>query len=180
MSTTQYSVPGNAYNLQVSSHLCLFCVERRGIGCGPDLVGRTLLCLFQHGVKLLMFSQSSASGNFCFVVSSASREIVLSALTAELYDDLQRREITCLSVQDNVALLLVLPSSACVSVSDRLATRGINILAVAQNGGSISLLIQQSDLPNAIAALGLAASAPGAREFSVITPSHETYSTGPQ
>src|SRR5262249_9756916 len=153
MTTQQFVGPGNAGTIQISSQLCLFCVERRGIASGPDLVGRSLLCLFQQNITLLMFSQSSASGNFCFVVPGANRECVLSALTAELHDDLQRRDVLSLRVQDNVVLLMVAPSSAAVWVSDRLAAQGINILAVAQNGGRLSLLIQQHDLQKALAAL---------------------------
>jgi aspartokinase len=162
MSTQRFAGAKEAYTLTVSSQMCLFCVERRGIGSGADLVGRILLCLCQNDVKLSMFSQASASGNFCFVISSAARELVLSVLSNELHDELQRREIVCLGVRDHVALLQVVPSSASAWLSERLAARGINILAVAQDSGSISLLIQQSDLPTAVASLNVPASAEGA------------------
>ena len=142
----------------VRTGVSLVTLEQRGSASPLDLAGRTFLAVARLNVDVLLISQSSCDGNFCFVIPPEKTQSVLSALNHMLQPELVRHVGVRLCVVDDVLLLTAtsharatLTSSA--AICRILAERAINILAVSQSASSISLVIEATNAVKAIDAI---------------------------
>src|SRR4051812_25444384 len=77
--------------LHITPEVSLILIERQGMSNIHDLTGRTFLAVAHCNAPVLLISQSSAQGNFCFVVPRESAACVLEAVTAELSAEITQR-----------------------------------------------------------------------------------------
>src|SRR5258705_980562 len=80
------SVPGVC---SITRNVSLILVERQGLTNLHDIVGRVFLAIAQVSTDVLFISQSSAQGNFCFVVPRESACCALNAIQSELAPEME-------------------------------------------------------------------------------------------
>ena len=142
----------------VRTALSLIIIEQRGTLRPLDLMGRIFLAVARLKVDVLLISQSSCDGNFCFVIPQEKTQSVLSALNDELQLELARHARVRLCVVDDVILLTATnhvrsPLTHAATICGTLAEHAVNILAVTQGAASISLVIEAANAVKAIDAI---------------------------
>ncbi|MCC7450703.1 MAG: hypothetical protein IT324_25035 [Anaerolineae bacterium] len=143
--------------VRIMRDVSLIGIEQRSAERPSDVVGRAFLALERLGVKVLLISQSSAAGNFCFVIPSEQAQVVMDTLSQELNVELSRRDITRLWTSDSTIVAgieLRLANTLC----ERLAEQGIGIPVMVQSAAtqSVSLVVEHRALPQVMYALACA------------------------
>jgi aspartokinase len=128
-------------SLKVIKALSLIGVDRRATAGQPDLAGRVFVAIARLNVPVLLISQSSSSGSFCFVVPQEHTAAVLDALRSDAFD-LWARDVMLVTytAQDLHQQLKAVPA-----LCSLLAGQGINILVTAQNAASSVSLVVDAD-----------------------------------
>jgi aspartokinase len=148
--------------LIVIHDMSLIRVERQGLTNMHDLAGRVFLAVAQTQAHVLLISQSSAEGNFCFVVPRESLDRVREAIHCELQPEIERRHVAAIRVVEDVAIVSTLPDAArlAASLCDCLAQSGISCLVYVQGAKSGSAVISAGDV-NRVIGYGNQANAAG-------------------
>ncbi len=139
----------------------LISVEGRGMVGVPGIAGRTFMAVARVGVSVLLISQSSSEQSFCFIVPQAKTAIVLDAIKKELRHELERGDVDSVWAREDVVIVTTVGAGmrgtpgVASRVCSALATRGINILVIAQGSSeySISLVLRTEEATEAVRAL---------------------------
>ncbi|NWG18044.1 MAG: aspartate kinase [Chloroflexi bacterium] len=142
-------------------NVSLLTVSGKGMIGVPGIAGRTFLASAQAGASILMISQSSSEQSFCFLVTDNTARNVREAIEAELAEELARRDIDRVDVEENVVIITAVGAGmrGTPGVAGRvfsvMGERGINVIAIAQGSSecSISFVVPQDDLERAVIAL---------------------------
>jgi len=127
----------------------------------PGIAGRTFMAVARVGVSVLLISQSSSEQSFCFIVPQAKTAIVLDAIKKELRHELERGDVDSVWAREDVVIVTTVGAGmrgtpgVASRVCSALATRGINILVIAQGSSeySISLVLRTEEATEAVRAL---------------------------
>ncbi len=145
------AVPGHA----------LVSVEGKGMAGMPGVAARLFGALSRRGISVTMISQSSSESSICFAVPAGEAFEAEAALKREFRDDLSRGNVDEVVSRRGVSLVGVVglgmahTPGVAARVFRALASRGINVLAIAQGSSelNISLAVDQPDTANALRAL---------------------------
>jgi aspartate kinase len=154
------SQPGETVIKAVTSikKVSLLTVSGKGMIGVPGIAGRTFNATAGSGASILMISQSSSEQSFCFLIPSGSADDVRHAIERELADEITRRDIDRVDVQDDVGIITAVGAGmrGTIGVAGRvfsqMGSRGVNILAIAQGSSecSISFVVKADDLERAV------------------------------
>jgi aspartate kinase len=141
--------------------LSLITVEGKGMLGVPGIAARTFSSVARTGTSVLLITQSSSEQNICFVVPRASAKLVVDTVNSEFAQEIARRDIDRVSVDDDVAILTVVgagmrdASGVAGAVFSAAGEAGINIIAIAQGSSecSISLVVDAADGDAALLAI---------------------------
>ncbi len=151
------NVQQNIGTVRIVRDVSLVGIERRSTASPSDVVGRAFLALARLGVKVLLISQSSSVGNFCFVIPNDKAQAVMDGLAKELNTELSCRDITRLWTSDSTIITGVELSLA-NAMSEHLAEQGISIPVMVQSATthSVSIVVEDTALPQVMYALACA------------------------
>jgi aspartokinase len=132
--------------INITAEVAVILVEQR-IGASLfDLAGKVLSAAAYADASVLALSQSSACGNFSFVVPREDGTRVRGVLGQQLWDDLKRGDIQAPRLIDEVVMITLRTQAHHHSTGlyERLAAHGLNILMISHTGASVTLVIQAS------------------------------------
>jgi aspartate kinase len=154
------SQPGETVIKAVTSikKVSLLTVSGKGMIGVPGIAGRTFGATASSGASILMISQSSSEQSFCFLIPSGNADDVRHAIERELAEEIARRDIDRVDVQEDVGIITAVGAGmrGTIGVAGRvfsqMGSRGINILAIAQGSSecSISFVVKADDLERAV------------------------------
>src|SRR5258708_1839291 len=149
---SQHNTTHLADHVSVTRDVSLILVERQAMGHMHDIAGRTFLAMARTSANVLLISQSSAQGNFCFVVPRESVACVIESISAELSLEIARRQVVAIHALEDVVILTarINGCGAGAGLCDKLADAQINILVCAQGSTSVSTVIAAADAQRAI------------------------------
>lgn len=157
------SQPGETVIKAVTSikKVSLLTVSGKGMIGVPGIAGRTFGATASSGASILMISQSSSEQSFCFLIPSGTADDVRHAIERELADEIARRDIERVDVQEDVGIITAVGAGmrGTIGVAGRvfsqMGSNGINILAIAQGSSecSISFVVKADDLDRAVVTL---------------------------
>ncbi|HUN08073.1 MAG TPA: aspartate kinase [Aggregatilineales bacterium] len=157
------SQPGETVIKAVTSikKVSLLTVSGKGMIGVPGIAGRTFGATASSGASILMISQSSSEQSFCFLIPSGTADDVRHAIERELADEIARRDIERVDIQEDVGIITAVGAGmrGTIGVAGRvfsqMGSNGINILAIAQGSSecSISFVVKADDLDRAVVTL---------------------------
>jgi bifunctional aspartokinase / homoserine dehydrogenase 1 len=157
------SQPGETVIKAVTSikRVSLLTVSGKGMIGVPGIAGRTFGATAGSGASILMISQSSSEQSFCFLIPSGTADDVRHAIERELADEIARRDIDRVDIQEDVGIITAVGAGmrGTIGVAGRvfsqMGSNGINILAIAQGSSecSISFVVKADDLDRAVVTL---------------------------
>lgn len=157
------SQPGETVIKAVTSikKVSLLTVSGKGMIGVPGIAGRTFGATAGSGASILMISQSSSEQSFCFLIPSGTADDVRHAIERELAEEIARRDIERVDVQEDVGIITAVGAGmrGTIGVAGRvfsqMGSNGINILAIAQGSSecSISFVVKADDLDRAVVTL---------------------------
>jgi aspartate kinase len=133
-------------------------VEGKGMMGIPGIAARTFGAVAREGVSVLLITQASSEQSICFSVPDEATVQVIKSLETEFAEELLRRDIDSIWVQNKVAIVTVVGAGmrGTPGVAGRLfgglGNAGINIIAIAQGSSecSISLVVHETDTTQAV------------------------------
>jgi aspartate kinase len=133
--------------------LSLLTVEGKGMLGVPGIAARTFGAVARTGTSVLLITQSSSEQSICFIVPRSGHRTVVEALNQEFAQEVARRDIDEVWVQDNVAILTVVGAGmreapgVAGAVLSAAGSGGVNVIAIAQGSSecSISLVVKAAD-----------------------------------
>jgi aspartokinase len=142
------SADHHAYAINITAEVAVILLEQR-IGTPIfDLAGKVLCAAAYADTNVLCLSQSSASGNFSFVVPRDDGQRVRGVLRQHLWDELRRGDIQPPYLIDDVVMITLRTRpdaqhrSACLF--EQLAAHHLNILMISHTHISLTLIVQAS------------------------------------
>jgi aspartokinase len=136
----------NADAINITAEVTVILVEQRAGAFIFDLAGKVLSAAAYADASVLALSQSSACGNFSFVVPREDGTRVRSVLGQQLWGDLKRGDIQAPRLIDDVVMLTLRTNESQIGayLYEQLAAHGLNILMISHTSTSITLVIQAS------------------------------------
>ncbi|MDP9313668.1 MAG: aspartate kinase [Chloroflexota bacterium] len=142
-------------------NLTMLTVAGRGMLGVPGIAARTFTAVARIHASVLMISQASSEQSICFVIPSKLANDVKQSLEHELANELARRDIDGVFLQDQAVIISVV--GAGIRTTPGIAGRifaalgdvGINIHAIALGSSecSISLVVDANDADTAVRAI---------------------------
>ncbi len=142
-------------------NLTMLTVAGRGMLGVPGIAARTFTAVARIHASVLMISQASSEQSICFVIPSKLANDVKQSLERELANELARRDIDGVFLQDQAVIISVV--GAGIRTTPGIAGRifaalgdvGINIHAIALGSSecSISLVVDANDADTAVRAI---------------------------
>jgi aspartate kinase len=142
-------------------NLTLLTVAGRGMLGVPGIAARTFTAVARLHASVLMISQASSEQSICFVIPSTLADAVRRSLEDELANEIARRDIDGVSIQEQAVIISVV--GAGIRTTPGIAGRifaalgdcGINIHAIALGSSecSISLVVDANDADTAVRAI---------------------------
>ncbi|MBX3080207.1 MAG: hypothetical protein KF716_01150 [Anaerolineae bacterium] len=134
--------------LNITAEIAVILVEQRVTAPIFDLAGKVLSAAAYADAAVLALSQSSASGNFSFVVPREAGSRVRHVLGQQLWDDLKRGDIQTPRLIEDVVMLTLRTRGQNPQITtclyERLAAHGLNILMISHTHSSSTLIVQAS------------------------------------
>ena len=151
---TQPTQSPDISDVHVTEDVSLILINRRAAASVNNLVARALIAVATVQVNVLLMSQASAEGNFCFAVPRSTVVNVLDALFTEFHTEMERGDITSIGARSDVVLLTAFgtaegdPLGTYLVVCRALADVGINLLVNAQGfgGRSASIIVEAAEV----------------------------------
>src|SRR6185436_13517640 len=118
--------------------LSLITVEGKGMLGVPGIAARTFNSVASVSASVLLITQSSSEQSICFVVSRASSGLVADRVSHEFSQEIARRDIDRVFVEDDVAILTVVGAGmrnargVAGAVFSAVGQAGVNVIAIAQ------------------------------------------------
>ena len=141
--------------------LSLITVEGKGMLGVPGIAARTFNSVASVGASILLITQSSSEQSICFVVSRASSGLVADRVGYEFSQEIARRDVDRVFIEDDVAILTVVGAGMrkakgiAGAVFSAVGQAGVNVIAIAQGSSecSISLVVNAADAEAALLAI---------------------------
>jgi aspartokinase/homoserine dehydrogenase 1 len=143
--------------LSAAGGQALITVGGNGMLGVPGIAARTFEALHREGISVSLISQSSSEQSICFSVPGGAGKRAKARLVDEFHDEIRRKDIDGIEVQDNLATVAVVGlgmaghRGIAARVFAALADAGINIVAIAQGSSelNISFVVAGKDVPAA-------------------------------
>ncbi|HMF40570.1 MAG TPA: aspartate kinase [Polyangia bacterium] len=140
--------------LSAAGGQALITVAGNGMLGVPGIAARTFEALHREGISVSLISQSSSEQSICFSVPSGAGKRARTRLLEEFHDEIGRKDIDGIEVQDGLATVAVvgLGMAGHLGIAARvfaaLADAGINIVAIAQGSSelNISFVVASKDV----------------------------------
>lgn len=144
--------------LTLIGNAALITVSGFGMVGTPGTAARVFSTLGNHGVNVLMISQSSSEANISLIVARDHLGRAVNALETSLLGGNLVREVT---TEEDVAIVAAIGAGmkgtpgVAASVFSAVARRGINVRMIAQGSSelNISFVVKETDGPQALMAL---------------------------
>lgn len=158
ITNREETAPGTVKAVTAIRDVSLVTVAGRGMIGVPGIAARTFSAVAAQKASVLMISQSSSEQSICFVVPESTSERVVSAIRAEMANELSRRDIERVWANDNVEIIAVVgagmltQSGVAARVFGALGDANINILAIAQGASDycVSMVVDASSTEEAV------------------------------
>ena len=139
----------------------LVSIEGRGMAGVPGVAARVFRALAHRGISVTMISQSSSESSICLAVPEDQAVAAETELKREFRADLSRGEIDEIAVRRGVGLVAAVglgmaqTPGVAARVFAALASRRLNVLAIAQGSSelNISLAVDERETADAVRAL---------------------------
>jgi bifunctional aspartokinase / homoserine dehydrogenase 1 len=131
--------------LSAAGAQALITVGGNGMLGVPGIAARTFEALHREGISVSLISQSSSEQSICFSVPSNAGKRARTRLLEEFHDEIGRKDIDGIEVQDGLATVAVvgLGMAGHLGIASRvfgaLAEAGINIVAIAQGSSELNI-----------------------------------------
>jgi len=131
--------------LSAAGGQALITVGGNGMLGVPGIAARTFESLHREGISVSLISQSSSEQSICFSVPSSAGKRARTRLLEEFHDEIGRKDIDGIDVQDGLATVAVvgLGMAGHLGIASRvfgaLADAGINIVAIAQGSSELNI-----------------------------------------
>ncbi|HEY7372873.1 MAG TPA: bifunctional aspartate kinase/homoserine dehydrogenase I [Polyangia bacterium] len=131
--------------LSAASGQALITVGGNGMLGVPGIAARTFEALHREGISVSLISQSSSEQSICFAVPGGSGKRARARLLEEFHDEIGRKDIDGIEVQDGLATVAVvgLGMAGHLGIAARvfaaLAEARINIVAIAQGSSELNI-----------------------------------------
>jgi bifunctional aspartokinase / homoserine dehydrogenase 1 len=131
--------------LSAAGAQALITVGGNGMLGVPGIAARTFEALHREGISVSLISQSSSEQSICFSVPSNAGKRARARLLEEFHDEIGRKDIDGIEVQDGLATVAVvgLGMAGHLGIASRvfgaLADAGINIVAIAQGSSELNI-----------------------------------------
>jgi len=131
--------------LSAAGGQALITVAGNGMLGVPGIAARTFEALHREGISVSLISQSSSEQSICFSVPSVAGKRARARLLDEFHDEIGRKEIDGIEVNDGLATVAVvgLGMAGHLGIAARvfaaLADAGINIVAIAQGSSELNI-----------------------------------------
>jgi len=131
--------------LSAAAGQALITVGGNGMLGVPGIAARTFEALHREGISVSLISQSSSEQSICFSVPSSAGKRARARLLEEFHDEIGRKDIDGIEVQDGLATVAVvgLGMAGHLGIAARvfaaLADAGINIVAIAQGSSELNI-----------------------------------------
>src|SRR5262245_6173022 len=131
--------------LSAAGGQALITVGGNGMLGVPGIAARTFESLHREGISVSLISQSSSEQSICFSVPGAAGKRARTRLLEEFHDEIVRKDIDGIEVQDGLATVAVvgLGMAGHLGIASRvfgaLAEAGINIVAIAQGSSELNI-----------------------------------------
>src|SRR5262245_31810608 len=131
--------------LSAAGGQALITVGGNGMLGVPGIAARTFESLHREGISVSLISQSSSEQSICFSVPGAAGKRARTRLLEEFHDEIGRKDIDGIEVQDGLATVAVvgLGMAGHLGIASRvfgaLAEAGINIVAIAQGSSELNI-----------------------------------------
>jgi aspartokinase/homoserine dehydrogenase 1 len=140
--------------LSAAGGQALITVAGNGMLGVPGIAARTFEALHREGISVSLISQSSSEQSICFSVPSGAGKRARARLQEEFHDEIGRKDIDGIEVQDSLATVAVvgLGMAGHLGIAARvfaaLAEARINIVAIAQGSSelNISFVVDAKDV----------------------------------
>lgn len=144
-----YSTTGAVRGISCFKHTAMISVSGSGMRGKHGTAARIFSAVSRAGVSMLLITQSSSEYTISFCVKESSASLVRSVLSAEFDLEIREELINPIEVQENCAIVSIVGDGmkkkrgVAGTFFDSLASRDINILAIAQGSSerSISVVI---------------------------------------
>jgi aspartate kinase len=138
--------------------LCLVTVEGTGMVGVPGIAARTFGAVARTDVSVLLISQASSEQSICFSVPNDATDTVVSSLTAEFDNELDRLDIDSIWAMRDVSIVTIVGAGmrGTPGISGRvfssLGSNNVNVIAIAQGSSecSISIVVAAADTVAAV------------------------------
>ena len=143
-----FSADTHADAVNITAEVAVIWLEQRISAPVFDLAGKVLSAAAYADANVLALSQSSASGNFSFVVPREDGQRVRAVVRQHLWEDLKRGDLQAPHLIEDVVMVTLRtqghhhPRTACVY--EQLATHGLNILMISHTHSTLTLIVQAS------------------------------------
>jgi bifunctional aspartokinase / homoserine dehydrogenase 1 len=136
-------------------------VEGRGMLGVPGVAARTFNAVASTGASVALITQASSEQSICFAIPAEAAGPVSDALNAAFRQELAVRDIDCIHVTGEVAIITVVGAGMnktpgiAGQIFSALGKQGVNIVAIAQGSSDVatSLVVEQSDADVAVRAI---------------------------
>jgi bifunctional aspartokinase / homoserine dehydrogenase 1 len=131
--------------LSAAGGQALITVGGNGMLGVPGIAARTFEALHREGISVSLISQSSSEQSICFAVPGAAGKRARTRLLEEFHDEIGRKDIDGIDVQDGLATVAVVGlgmaghRGIAARVFAALADAGINIVAIAQGSSELNI-----------------------------------------
>ncbi len=131
--------------LSAAGGQALITVGGNGMLGVPGIAARTFEALHREGISVSLISQSSSEQSICFAVPSGAGKRARARLLEEFHDEIGRKDIDGIDVQDGLATVAVVGlgmaghRGIAARVFAALADAGINIVAIAQGSSELNI-----------------------------------------
>ena len=131
--------------LSAAGGQALITVGGNGMLGVPGIAARTFEALHREGISVSLISQSSSEQSICFSVPGAAGKRARARLLEEFHDEIGRKDIDGIEVQDGLATVAVvgLGMAGHLGIASRvfgaLAEARINIVAIAQGSSELNI-----------------------------------------
>ena len=131
--------------LSAAGGQALITVGGNGMLGVPGIAARTFEALHREGISVSLISQSSSEQSICFAVPGGSGKRARARLLEEFHDEIGRKDIDGIDVQDGLATVAVVGlgmaghRGIAARVFAALADGGINIVAIAQGSSELNI-----------------------------------------
>jgi len=142
-------------------NLSLVAIEGNGMVGVPGVSARIFSALARVQVNVMMISQASSEHNVCVVIPQKDCARAVKELRAEFENDISRKIIDGIKVQDAVSIIAVVGEGMKGQLGiagkafSAMAHAGVNIVAIAQGSSelNISLVVEEAEACKAVQAV---------------------------